>query len=439
MSYRAARRWRARLLAAATGLAVSAAGAESAPLPQPLGLGDALSMAGAPHYDVLLGKAQVDAAEARQAAIEAGYGWEVRAEGQLRFVDPNEEASDLADHRDDHQLGIYASKRLWDAGRRDALEGASAAEVDSAEQGYVDRLQQRRLEIMRRFFDVLLADIEYRVINERMAIEFIDFDKVEDRSELGEINDVDLLAAEAEYQEVLARRTAAANRQRTTRQALAEILDRPEEVPAELVPPDFGHLFDRERGELEAIIEKALENNPRIQALQKAVEAAQGRIEAARRSGRPSLDLELAANAYRRDLSGRDDLQAGLRLNVPLYRGGRVAAAVAEARAEKLRAQARLAEARRDIRQRALELWQQIADLQARRESDWVRFDYREIYLDRARSLYDLEVATDLGDALVEHTRARFRMRQTEFAMALAWAELQALMGRTVSALEPEE
>ena len=429
--------WRAAL--AALGLVTgSALAQEGEPLPQPLPLEAALEQAEVPHHDVVLREAEIDAARAELASVESSYGWDVRAEAEAFYVDANAVASEYADQSDDHQAALLASKRLYDFGRRDALQSAAEAGLEGARQSYADGIKQRRLMIMKRFFDVLLADLEYMVANERMAIVFIRVDNMRDENELGRVSDVELFAQEAEYQEALSRRTAAANRQRTARARLAEALNRPDELSADLLPPRLGFLFDRERGELDKLVEEALAANPRIQALTQRLQAAEQRVRAARKSDAPYLDGELAAAAYTRDLSGRDDVRAGVRLTVPLYKGGRTDAAVARALAETKRTRALLAKARRDVRQRILELWQRIDDLQARREEDWARMDYRELYLDRARSLYDLEVETDLGDAMVEHTRARLKKARNEFSLALTWAELNALLGREVTAFGSE-
>jgi hypothetical protein len=59
-----------------------------------------------------------------------------------------------------------------------------------------------------------------------------------------------------------------------------------------------------------------------------------------------------------------------------------------------------------------------------------VRGDYRELYLDRSRALYELEVKTDLGDAMTEMSAVRLDVAHTEFAWMMAQAELAALAGR---------
>ena len=64
-----------------------------------------------------------------------------------------------------------------------------------------------------------------------------------------------------------------------------------------------------------------------------------------------------------------------------------------------------------------------------------VRGDYRELYLDRSRALYEMEVKADLGDAMTEISALRLDVAQAEFDWMMTQARLAALAGR----LLPEE
>ena len=87
------------------------------------------------------------------------------------------------------------------------------------------------------------------------------------------------------------------------------------------------------------------------------------------------------------------------------------------------------------MRQLVLDLRQQLDNLRIRRSGLMVRNDYRELYLDRSRALYELEVKTDLGDAMTEITAVTLEMARAEFDWIMTRAELDALAGH----LLPEE
>ena len=52
--------------------------------------------------------------------------------------------------------------------------------------------------------------------------------------------------------------------------------------------------------------------------------------------------------------------------------------------------------------------------------------------LDRSRALYQLEVKTDFGDAMIRSHEAHLDQMKNKFAIALTWARLEALLGKIV-------
>jgi outer membrane protein TolC len=136
------------------------------------------------------------------------------------------------------------------------------------------------------------------------------------------------------------------------------------------------------------------------------------------------------ATHYERLLGSRDPLAAGLVLDIPLYSGRRVDASVARQQAELYDTQARIRQHELDLRQAVLETWLEIQRLSTRREQARVRSDYRELYLDRSRALYELEVQTDLGDSMTQWSAAMLFAAQAEFELALAWERLALLTGQ---------
>ncbi len=77
--------------------------------------------------------------------------------------------------------------------------------------------------------------------------------------------------------------------------------------------------------------------------------------------------------------------------------------------------------------------------LRASREEAQTRIDYRELYLDRSRTLYEMEVSSDLGDAMVVSSQARLRQAEIEYRLLLNWARLNALRGRPLFAAASRE
>ena len=94
--------------------------------------------------------------------------------------------------------------------------------------------------------------------------------------------------------------------------------------------------------------------------------------------------------------------------------------------------QADLDAARLDIRQRLLEAWLAVDVARVRVEEAQVTLDYRDLYLDRSRALYELEAQADLGDAMTRWSEARLAQAEVDHALAMALARLDALTGAPV-------
>lgn len=151
-----------------------------------------------------------------------------------------------------------------------AFNGARAndAERDVAWSVLLSSTDAQRLEIMQRFFDVLLADLSFARDNEAMAVAFIQLDRAEARQELGQFSPLRTAELQADYQLIRRQRAASEAAQRVTRALLATALGHPTSLPRQLVTPEL-ESDAAEPSELDAVVAAALENNLSIQALMK--------------------------------------------------------------------------------------------------------------------------------------------------------------------------
>jgi outer membrane protein TolC len=135
---------------------------------------------------------------------------------------------------------------------------------------------------------------------------------------------------------------------------------------------------------------------------------------------------------YAREAGGYDSWRAGVVLDIPLETSGKKKAAIEKNQAELIKTKADLELQRRRVRQAVLEIRNEIIALNVERESVIALMDYRDLYLDRSRAIYQMEVKADLGDAEAKMSDAILKVAQNKFAIALAWARMEALLGKTV-------
>ncbi len=345
------------------------AGEPGTPLPEPLTLPAALSMADSKHPDVAVVAADNAARRAEQLAVEALTGVAMRFD---------------ADDRADGML----------------LEHAR---------------QHRRTKILRCYLGVLLADVTFTLENEDMAMAYVRMNRARERHTLGQVSDIALAERSSRYQAARHKRYAAEAAQRASRSRLALALNRPGELAAVLLPPRLPGNHEQ-RPELEEIEERALNDNTRLQALRLRMQAARRRLEATRKG------LDSAPKDEARESDGM------------ISRKRVLSAAVARHQAELARLQGRLDKLQLDLRQALLDAWLELETLYAARQKASDYADYRDLYLDLNRALYEQEVNADLGDAMVKTSQAHLGSMQTEFAIARTWARIRLLTGTS-----PEE
>lgn len=409
----------------------AAADPQTEPLPEPLTLDYALGLADEPHPNLLAAAAERDSALARRDLAAAAYGINAGVTADAIWSEPSNLAFDQT--YNNSQAGVYVRKRLYDFGRTRGLVAAAEAQLTGQELRFADSRLQHGLDILDSYLNVLLADLRFRVHDEAMAIAYTRMDRANDRHELGQISDIERFEADTLYQETRSARFLAQAAQRTARVRLAEALNRPGQLSGTLAEPELA-IVDREPPELETLIAEVLQANPRVLSLRAEAEASRERIQAARALERPVLTGHAEANEYQRQTGSTDPWAVGLQVEVPLFTGGRGAAERAQARAGLARSEAELARAQQELRQTVQSLWEEIQVLRASRDETRTRQEYRELYLDRSRALYEMEFNSDLGDSMVLSSEARLRQAELDYRLLLNWARLNALRGRELFA-----
>ncbi len=411
--------------------------ADGAPpsLPEPLTLEAALATIDERHPVITAAKAETALLSAAGAEVSADDDLTIDLDLEAHRIDPP--AGSPYDGRDDSRATLTLYKRLYDFGRTRHRIDAAAKTVVSGKTAETIAGMTLRRQVMADYFAVLLADLAAATANEAMAVAYVRFDRAKDQHELGRLSEVERLRLEDAYQKTLLERQRAETRQRQAREKLALTLNRPGELSASLAPPALPGLTSP-LPEYDTLLAEALDNNPMLKRLQARLEALDAQRKAVRAGRHPDLYLQLEANEYRQSFGSRTPWRAIVGLEVPLYQGGRIDAGLAavEASRQKLLAEQRLA--RFTLRERLLQTLQEIETLQLQLRQAAIREDYRELYLDRSRARYELEIETDLGDAMVEQSAARQFHEKTRFDLALARERLVELTGNPDwSALRP--
>jgi outer membrane protein TolC len=398
---------------------------------KPLTLEAALASVEAAHPDLQLAQAERDMAVADRDIAAARTDSSLFFEGILRSGSVSATPNNFAP---DNSVRLTARKTLYDFGRSRAAEQAGLSELNAREADLLTARERRRLEVMSRFFEVLIADMQYTADNELMAVVYVGFDQGKDNFAAGKVSSVELAGLETHYQDVLVKRTVSAQRQRITRALLANALNRPGDLPGDLADPRLeGN--NRVLPEYDALIAVLLANNPRLLAQQEMLAASRQRLQSMRAEKGPTLDAELQAADFSRSAVTRDNLSAGLILSWPLYQGNRADSRVAREYAQFNKIQAGSDKLRMELTQALLETYLDIVQLQGSgRSAALKQVEHRDLVLERSRGLYEMELKSNLGTSMTDTVEANLRVRRNEYLLALDFARLEAMLGRPLEA-----
>lgn len=392
----------------------------------------ALASIEAPHPDMQAAQADRDSAIADRDIAASRTDSSLNFEGILRSGAVSTTPGNFSP---DNSVRLTARKTLYDFGRSSAATEAANAELNAREAELISARERRRLEVMTRYFDVLMADMQFTADNELMATVYVGFDQGRDNFNAGKISAVDLAALETRYQDVLVKRTLSSQRQRISRALLANAMNRAGDLPGDLIDPGLeGN--NRKLPEYDALISIMLESNPRLLAQREMLTASQQRLQSLRAEKGPTLDAEIQAADYSRTALTRDNLSAGLILNWPLYQGNRADSRVAKEYAQLNKVQANADKLKMDLTQSLLETYLEIVQLQSSgRSAALKQVEHRDLVLERSRGLYEMELRSNLGTSMTDTVEANLRARRTEYLLALSFARLEAMLGKPLEAM----
>ena len=336
----------------------------------------------------------------------------------------------------DHWLKLNARKTLYDFGRQSAKVEAADLERAARDLQLLDARAQRRIGLMARYFDVLLADMQDAAETEAMAVAYVNWDNAKDRLALGQIAPWELAELEARQLEAVTRRNDVRRGLRAKRMALAAAMNLPTMVLDNLLDPKLS-ANDRTLLEYDELLAKMLATNPRLLAQKQRLAAASQHLNSVRADERPNVEFEAETAAWRRDSTTRDNVRAGFNIVWPLWQGGRQDARLRREQAHFHALQAEHDKLLIELRESLLAAREEIHFLRgsARRTAE-LNATYREVALEKARAEYEMELKTNLGSSMAETQFAQLRRRGIEYRLALAWARMDALLGE-ISAQTP--
>ncbi|MDT8451842.1 MAG: TolC family protein [Gammaproteobacteria bacterium] len=396
---------------------------EAEPLPTPLTLEYVLEQPARMSPTFLRQQASVLQAQAQQMEVTALDSLSFDLLGRLGKREFRNEDQDY------NLAALHMGLPLYDFGRTAASEQAWSLDARANEYRLESIEQQFRLDLMRAYFNVLLAEVRYRVENEAMAIAYVTLDKVREAHVIGLASDIELYESEKNYQKVLLKRQRARTDLRRLPMLLVNAMGRTDAILPDLTLPKLTGPPETLL-ELEDYLRIALDNNPDILAAKQAYDASQYRVESAQAGARPII----RADAWVGQLSSYPEQreghwQAQVSIDFPLYDGGLNKSQVDRERAQRQETRAGVFEIEQQIREKIMNLYFQLELLAVEKQAVEASQTAADYNLDYKRAIYENELQTDLGNAMVRITQTDYDALEFNLKRALLWAKMQALTG----------
>jgi outer membrane protein TolC len=194
--------------------------------------------------------------------------------------------------------------------------------------------------------------------------------------------------------------------------------------------PDLSVWTDRESPDYRTNLETALAFNPKLLALKDTLSAARQHAENAGLNLGPRLLGGVELTEYATVRAARDDTRATVRLQIPLFNGKLKRIDQRQADIELLQAELEIMDVENALRDELFQLVRNVIVLNRELEAADSSEYYRDLYLDQSRTLYEMEVRTDLGDAQAKLLEAGWQVMRAEFGAAVTWAKIDMLSGK---------
>ncbi len=333
------------------------------------------------------------------------------------------------------RIGVDASQVIFDSGRTDQAVEQNQHDIQSAQFLLAATEQRVLLEAAEAYFDqlraqelLLLAENNEALLNEELAAARSRLQVgIGTRTEVAQA-ETRLAAAESGVAQRISSQAVARSRfQRAVGIAPTDNLVVPGELPD--LPASLG-----------ASIDTAMRGHPDLGAASAAERSARAMLEQAKLARSPTVSI--FGTAYLSIDSGRqsgkqlrEDLTAGVRLNVPLYAGGSMDSRAREVTQLILARQAAMVAAERRVRDGVVVAWERLVESRAEIRSGETRVLAAELaftgvreraVLGQGSTLDVLDAEQELQDARVALVRARYDEYIAAFRVRAAIGTLNA-------------
>jgi len=392
------------------------------PLPNPLTLEHVLKLANENNFAEKQQLLDIDSKKQQLTDWKNQYDTTARVDLQLA------KRSDFDRAIDNSHAFIYLEKTLYDQ----SIEIGKSAQISSIDDASLSlqQLQQNKsIQLARSFFDIVLADLSYETALQRLALSAIREGRIRDDYEIQSASEVALLEKQVDTQISQIQRIKAESKQIQTRAKLAQLLNiRYEDRPDEVVKPNYSAVFKKDLAEFSFYQEK-LKNNLKLKQLEQSLQAIKREIS----QQKSNLGIVINSSArlgeqgYLREKNGQ--WRAGLQLSMPFGTDANKDSKISQLLIQSKKKQLDIDTLQQQLLGQALEYYLELGALRQIHKALVIELDYRDLHLEKARANYEMEIKSDIGDAMTNYTDSERKLAENEFNYMITLKKLHHLIG----------
>jgi outer membrane protein len=377
--------------------------------------------------------ARLQALAAQQVVREARSSYWPTAIGNLTAVDSHNNSRITAGGLNNPIIferaagGVTVNQQITDFGRTSNLVASARFAAKAQDQNALATREQIMLATDQAFFNVLQARAVLRVAEETVTNRQVVVDQVQALAKSALKSDLDLSFAQVNLAQAKLLFLDAQNNEKSAQASLAALLGYV--TPQEFDPVDESNASENPPGNLEALIQQAVDSRPELRAIDYQYQSA----EKLKTAERDALFPTISALAAFGGAPVRDDRliswygAAGVNMEVPLFNGFLFSARAKEADLRAQAVQQRLVDLRNTIAKDVRTSWLNANTAYDRLDVTNQLLKQSNLALDLSQTRYKLGLGSivELSQAQLQQTQAEISQAQAGYEYRLALAVLR--------------
>lgn len=293
---------------------------------------------------------------------------------------------------------------------------------------------ERKIKVMKTFFDTNLASLYQQYLLEQLAMDAIYHNRAKDFYPTGRVSDVEVLEKETNMLLASAKNFDAEENIYNNKSKLANLLEMDVKKLPELKRPKLKSYFEKELPNNDKLLELAMKNDLNLQQMSTKLDYLNSKIVALKNN----FDIQFGSivmygNEPQKTLEDENNRwEARLTLKVPFYDRENNLNEMQKVQIEKNKLQISIDKYKVELAQKIDEIVSKMGYLKKLDKAYKTQFDYRNLYLEKSRVNYELDRQSDLGDAMVQLSKAEYEYEKNSYEFVITYETLNLIVGETI-------